>query len=210
LRLRTNVQMPQKSRVQAALVHVGGIQQRIYLIRDRKVMLDSDLATLYGVATKALNQAVKRNSSRFPLDFAFQLRLKEADLLRSQFVTSNDGRGGRRYLPYVFTEHGVAMLSSVLNSERAVQMNILIVRAFIKLRDMLAKKRKIAVRVEKLEANQQRHASAIGVLAEEIDQLKRLPAPEVPKRRIGFPTAGKDQGAKAARHFVMVSTAKSA
>src|SRR5579863_4777362 len=133
--------MAQKTSVKAALVHVGGIQQRIYLIRDRKVMLDSDLATLYGVATKALNQAVKRNPSRFPLDFAFQLRLKEAELLRSQFVTSNDGRGGRRYLPYVFTEHGVAMLSSVLNSERAVQMNILIVRAFIQLRDILAKKR---------------------------------------------------------------------
>jgi hypothetical protein len=114
------------------------IERRIYLIRGRKVMLDADLATLYQVATKALNQAVRRNSERFPEDFMFQLTPEEAEALRSQFVTSNIGRGGRRYLPYVFTEHGVGMLSSVLSSPRAVQMNIQIIRAFIRMREILA------------------------------------------------------------------------
>ncbi len=102
-------------------------------------MVDSDLAELYRVETKALNRAVKRNPARFPLDFMFRLTETEAASLRCQIGTSNDSRGGRRYLPYAFTEHGVAMLSSVLNSERAAQMNILIVRAFVKLRDMIAR-----------------------------------------------------------------------
>src|SRR5690348_9652781 len=110
-------------------VPVEMIERRIYLIRGQKVMLDSDLAELYQVLTKNLNLAVRRNTNRFPTDFMFQLTKEEAESLRLQFATSNVGRGGRRYLPYAFTEHGVAMLSSVLNSERAVQMNILIIRA---------------------------------------------------------------------------------
>ena len=117
------------------LVPVEIIERNIYLIRGQKVMLDSDLAKLYGVETFNLNKAVKRNISRFPQDFMFQLTKEEADSLRFQIGLSKaEGRGGRRYLPYAFTEQGVAMLSSVLRSDRAVQVNIAIMRAFVKLR----------------------------------------------------------------------------
>lgn len=140
------------------MIAIERIQRRIYLIRDQKVMLDVDLAELYGVPTKALNQAVKRNSRRFPRDFAFRLTAAEAKSLKSQFVTSNTGRGGRRRsLPRAFNEHGIAMLSSVLTSDRAIQMNVLIIRAFIKMRDMLAKHAKLAARIRKLESGQERH-----------------------------------------------------
>lgn len=114
------------------------IERSILLIRGHKVMLDADLAELYGVETRALLQAVSRNQKRFPEDFMFQMAKEEYKLLRSQIVLSKKGRGGRRYLPYVFTEQGVAMLSSVLRSERAVQVNIEIMRAFVRLRRMLA------------------------------------------------------------------------
>jgi phage regulator Rha-like protein len=176
------------------------IERRIYLIRGQKVMLDADLAELYQVETKALNRAVHRNIERFPEDFMFQLTKAEAETLRLQIATSKGeaqplryqigtskpGRGGRRYLPYAFTEHGVAMLSSVLKSARAVQMNILIIRAFVKMRELLASHKDLAARVEKLEANQKRHTSVINILADEIDQMKKLPDPS--KRRIGFKT----------------------
>jgi hypothetical protein len=135
-------------------VPIEQIERRIYLIRGRRVMLDADLAKLYRVATKVLNQAIKRNPARFPSDFMFQLTQEEAESLRSQVVTSNPGRGGRRYQPYVFTEHGVAMLSAVLKSQRAVQMSILIVRAFVKMREILASHKDLAARVEKLDAAQ--------------------------------------------------------
>ena len=135
--------------------------------------------------TKNLNKAVNRNIERFPEDFMFQLTKEEFDNLRFQIGTSSSGYGGRRYLPYVFTEHGVAMLSSVLNSARAVEMNILIIRAFIKLRELIASHKDLADRIEKLEANQDQHASVINILAEEIDNLK-LPPPESPRKRIGF------------------------
>jgi len=158
------------------------IERRISLIRGKKVMLDADLAELYQVLTKNLNLAVRRNIERFPQDFMFQLRQEEAAALRLQFATSKPGRGGRRYLPYVFTEHGVAMLSSVLNSARAVQMNILIIRAFIRIRELLASNKELAARVEKLESRQKEQASIIGLLAGEIDELKRPP-----KRHKGRP-----------------------
>jgi phage regulator Rha-like protein len=137
-------------------------------------MLDSDLAALYQVETRALIQAVKRNIERFP----------EAGSLRSQIVTSKVGRGGRRYLPYAFTEHGVAMLSAVLKSKRAVQMSVSIIRAFIHMREMIAANKDLAARVEKLEARQHQTASIIDVLVDEIDNMKKLPAPS--KRKIGF------------------------
>ena len=172
------------TRGQILPVPVEVIERRIYLVRLQKVMLDADLARLYEVPTKVFNQAVKRNLERFPEDFMFQLTSSEAASLRSQFVTSKIGRGGSRYLPFVFTEHGVAMLSSVLKSKRAVQMNILIVRAFVKLREMFSTHKAWAARLEKLESNQRRHASVITILAEEIEDLKRPPAP--PTRRIGF------------------------
>ena len=112
------------------------IEKRIYFVRSQRVILDTDLATLYRVPTKAFNQAVRRNMLRFPADFMFQLTSDETENLRSQIVTSS--WGGRRYLPFVFTEQGVAMLSSVLNSDRAIQVNIAIMRAFVKLRELLA------------------------------------------------------------------------
>lgn len=131
--------MPHKKNLTTTSVAVSVqiIERRIYLIRGHKVMIDVDLAELYGVPTKALNQQVQRNRKRFPDDFMFQLTKEEAENLRSQFATSNAGRGGRRTLPYAFTEPGVAMLSSVLNSEHAIEVNILIMRAFIRLRQML-------------------------------------------------------------------------
>ena len=150
-------------------------------------MLDADLAELYHVVTRALNQQVRRNLGRFPSDFMFQLTPDEIANLRSQFVTSS--WGGRRKPPYAFTEHGVAMLSSVLKSGRAVQMSILIVRAFVKMRELLASHKSLAARVDKLETSQKRHASVINILAEEIEDLKRPPA-EPPKRRIGFRPPG--------------------
>ena len=174
------------STAERLLVPVELIERRIYLIRGQKVMLDSELAGLYQVETKALNRAVQRNRARFPEDFMFRLTPEEAESLRLQIGTSKAGRGGRRYLPYVFTEHGVAMLSAVLKSQRAVQMSILIVRAFVKMRELLANHKDLAARVEKLESSQKEHGSIIGVLAEEIDEMKRLPEP--PTRRIGFKT----------------------
>lgn len=128
------------------------VEQAIYLIRGEKVMLDRDLALLYGVETKVLNRAVKRNFQRFPSDFMFQLTADEAEILRCQFGTSKKGRGGRRYLAYVFTEQGVAMLSSVLNSERAILVNIEIMRAFVKLREMLASNVELSRRLDELES----------------------------------------------------------
>lgn len=163
---------------------VALLERRIYLIRGHKVMLDTGLAELYQVPTFRLNEAVKRNRSRFPKDFMFRLNRKETESLTSQIAMSKNGRGGRRTLPYAFTEHGVAMLSSVLNSERAVQMNILIIRAFVKIRELLASHKDLATRVEKLESGQKDHASIITVLVEEIDDMKRLPEPV--KRPIGF------------------------
>src|SRR6266849_2423076 len=132
-------------------VAVEMLERRIYLVRGRKVMLDSVLAELYRVETKLLNRAVQRNLRRFPEDFMFQLTPEEGKSLRCQIGASKSGRGGRRYLPFVFTEHGVVMLSSVLSSERAVQMNVLIVRAFVKLREMLASHKDLAHKLLDLE-----------------------------------------------------------
>jgi len=158
------------------------IERHIYLIRGAKVMLDSDLAALYEVTTGALNQAIMRNRSRFPEDFMFQLSSEEVANLKSQTVISS--WGGRRTRPYAFTELGVAMLSSVLRSERAIRMNIAIMRAFVRLRELIAAHKDLAERIEKLEANQSQHASIINLLAEEIDAMKALPSPV--RRRIGF------------------------
>lgn len=183
--------MPKKPAVSPAQnLPVPGelIARRIYLIRGQRVMLDADLAELYQVETRAFNQAVRRNLDRFPEDFMLQLTAEEASALRSQIVTLDRGRGRySKYAPLAFTEHGVAMLSSVLRSTRAVQMNILIVRAFIKLRDMVATHKDLAARMEKLEATQKQHASVITVVVDEIKKLKSSPPP-APKRRIGFKT----------------------
>jgi ORF6N domain len=164
------------------------IERRIYLIRGQRVMLDNDLADLYQVETRSLNQAVRRNSERFPADFMLRLTGEEASALRSQNVILDRGRGRySKYAPLAFTEHGVAMLSSVLRSTRAVQMNILIIRAFVKLRDMLATHKDLAARIEKIEATQKQHTSVITVVVDEIKKLRAAPPPP-PKRRIGFKT----------------------
>jgi phage regulator Rha-like protein len=134
-----------------SLVTAETIAHKIYLIRGQKVMLDSDLAELYGVTTGVLVQAVKRNIQRFPLDFMFLLKDQEVAVLRSQIVISSLRHGGRRYNPYAFTEQGVAMLSSVLNSERAVEVNIQIIRVFVKLREMIAAHKDLAKKLEELE-----------------------------------------------------------
>ena len=176
--------MKKKNAIPAVLPSEHFVRQ-IYVIRSQRVMLDTDLAYLYGIKTFNLNKAVKRNIERFPEDFMFQLTEKEYENLRFQIGISNTKRGGRRHLPYAFTEHVVAMLSSVLRSERAVKMNIAIIRAFVQLRNLLATNKDLATRVEKLERTQKDHGSIIQILAEEIDALKLPPEP-LKKRRIGY------------------------
>jgi len=170
-----------------SLLSLETIERRIYLIREHKVMLDSELAELYQVPTKVFNQAVTRNRRRFPEDFMFQLTKEEDRFLRSQFVTSKTGRGGRRYRPYVFTEQGVAMLSSVLNSERSVQVNIAIMRAFVRLRELLSSNKDLAA---KLEALEKKYDSRFRVVFEAIRELMG-PHPVRTHRRIGFRTGDK-------------------
>lgn len=149
-------------------------------------MLDSDLAGIYGVETFRFNEAVKRNLRRFPEDFMFQLSEEENRSLTSQFAMSKiRGRGGRRTLPYAFTEQGVAMLSSVLNSERAVQMNILIIRAFVKLREVLATHTDLAYALKEIRRRQEEQGEQITTIIETINQLL-LPEQVPPRRRIGF------------------------
>jgi len=163
------------------LIPVEIIESKIYLIRGHKVMLDSELAELYEVETKVLIQAVKRNVQRFPEDFMFQLNDREFMNLRSQIVTSSSGHGGRRYIPYVFTEQGVAMLSSVLNSERAVQVNIAIIRAFVKLREMLSTNKDLA---RKLADMEKKYDSQFKIVFDAIRQLMTTAVPK--KGKIGF------------------------
>jgi hypothetical protein len=158
------------------------IQSLIYIIREERVMLDQDLAALYDVETKALVQAVQRNIGRFPPDFMFQLSFQEFTALRSQIVTSK-GRGGRRTAPYALTEHGVAMLSSVLRSERAVEINIEIIRAFVKLRQLVASNAELTGRLNRLE---QKYDSQFKVVFDAIRQLMSEATTVPPKRRIGF------------------------
>jgi phage regulator Rha-like protein len=166
------------------LISHEAIEQRIFNVRRQKVMLDSDLAELYKVETRTLIQAVKRNSNRFPSDFMFQLNYQEVASLRSQIVTSKGGRGGRRYMPYVFTEQGVAMLSTVLNSERAIQVNIAIMRAFVKLREILSTHQELAHKLEQLERKIEKHDDEIKLIFDAIRQL--MTPPETEKGKLGF------------------------
>lgn len=166
---------------ESSLIPSERILERIYLIREKKVMLDRDLAKLYGVKTKALKQAVRRNVRRFPHDFMFELTKEEFENWRSQFVTSNGDKMGLRYRPMAFTEQGVAMLSSVLNSERAIQVNIVIMRVFTRLREMLETHEDSR---RKLEAMEKRYDKQFRVVFDAIRGL--LDAEEKPKRKIGF------------------------
>ncbi len=157
------------------------IKRKIYLLRGQKVILDSDLAELYGVLTKVLVQAVNRHIKRFPSDFMFQLNNQEVADLRSQIVTSRSGHGGRRYNPYAFTEQGIAMLSSVLNSDRAVEVNIQIMRAFVKLREMIASHKDLAKRLDELESKYDVQFRVV------FDAIRKLMIqPDEDKRKIGF------------------------
>jgi len=177
----------------------GTITTQIVLIRNQKVLLDNNLAELYGVATRVLLQAVKRNQDRFPEDFMFQLDTSEWDALRSQSVTSNmggGGRGGRRYAPYAFTEQGVAMLSSVLSSPQAIAVNIEIMRAFVRLREVMVSNKDLAHRLDELESKAELVSLQHDTFARNTRiQLKQVfeairqlmtPPPTPPKRSIGF------------------------
>ena len=155
------------------------INSKIFIIRDIKVMLDRDLAALYGVETKMLKRAVKRNIERFPEDFMFKLIEKEFDNLRCQFGTSS--WGGQRYLPYAFTENGVAMLSSVLNSERAITVNIQIMRTFTKLREMLATHKELKQKIEEME---EKYDAQFKIVFDAIRQI--MASPEAKEKKIGF------------------------
>jgi hypothetical protein len=166
-------------------IPIQRVAHLICVFRKQRVMLDSDLADLYGVSTGHLNRAVKRNAGRFPLDFMFQLSVAEADFLKCQFGISKPGRGGRRRSrPFVFTEQGIAMLSSVLNSERAVRVNIAIMRAFVKLRQMLEASRELSQKFSELERRIGKHDEEIAAILEAIRQL--MTPPEKPRREIGF------------------------
>jgi hypothetical protein len=168
------------------LVTAETLAQRIFLIRGHKVMLDSDLAELYGVPTKRFNEQIKRNIERFPPDFMFQLTDEEHECLRSQFATSKTGRGGRRYSPHAFTEHGAIMAATVLNSPKAIEMSIYVVRAFIRLREMLSSHKELAL-ADKLEALERKVGSHDQAIAGLINAIRQLTAPpEEKKRGIGF------------------------
>jgi hypothetical protein len=155
----------------ATVIPIEQIERQIILIRGHKVLLDAHLAALYGVTTKRLNEQVGRNRSRFPADFMLQLSSEEVESLRSQFATSNQGRGGRRYAPYAFTEQGVAMLSTVLNSERAIRVNIEIMRAFVRLRGMILSNKDLARELDALERKFESHDAQIRSLFQAIRQL---------------------------------------
>lgn len=174
------------------LIAAPGIEKRIFVVRGRQVMLDEDLADLYGVETKRLVEQVKRNLERFPEDFMFQLNKEEAAALRSQIATSNSGRGGRRYAPYVFTEQGVAMLSSVLRSKRAIAVNIEIMRAFVELRRVASSYEAIEKRLEQIERGMGEHDEQ---LMQIFNALRHLIAPPAQRRRpIGFRIREDDEG----------------
>ncbi len=171
-----------------SMVPADFIAERIYVVRGQKVILDSDLAVLYEVPTKQFNQAVKRNLGKFPTDFMFPLTQTEWDSLRSQIVTLETGRGfHRKYLPYVFTEHGAIMAATLLNSPRAVEISVYVVRAFVQLREFLASNKELA---RQLKALEQRIEKKIGshdqAIAGIIDTLRQLTTPSASKRRIGF------------------------
>lgn len=170
-----------------AIVPLGRIEQSILLVRGQKVILDGELALLYGVEVKRLNQQIQRNIERFPEDFMFQLTKAEAANLRLQIATSSYNYGGRRYLPFAFTEHGAIMAASVLNTPQAVKVSVFVVRAFVKLREMLGAHEELAVKLDELDRKLQQHDGQIRVLIDAIRELM-APPPEPPRKPIGFAT----------------------
>lgn len=167
------------------VIQAKELERRIFTVRGQRVMLDFDLASLYGVSTKALNQAVKRHPERFPSDFAYQLTAQEVTDLRSQIVTANPTIAMRRFRPWAFTEHGVAMLSSVLNSQQAIQVNIAIMRAFVQMRRISATPGELVNQLIELARTVQLHDGQIKQIVEVLTQIME-PPPSPPKRKIGF------------------------
>ena len=167
------------------LVPVELIQSRILVLREQRVVLDRDLAALYGVPTFRLNEAVKRNADRFPADFRFQLTVEELGRLTSQFAISKPGRGGRRTLPWAFTEHGALMAATILNSPRAVQMSLVIVRAFVRLRQLVVNHKALSAKLTELDARVGAHDGQLAAIVKAIRQLATLDGPRH-RRKIGF------------------------
>src|SRR5213079_1526261 len=170
-----------------AIVLSRRVESRILVLRGHRVILDADLAELYGVEVKRLNQQVKRNIDRFPGDFVLQLSSAEYESLRLQFATSNEGRGGRRTLPYAFTEHGAIMAATVLNSPRAVAMSLYVVRTFIQMREQIAANAEVVKRLAEIDHALLKHDKSLQLIWRQLQPLLRRPAAE-PKRQIGFHT----------------------
>lgn len=171
--------------MQDELIHQS-IENKIYVVRGQKVMLDRDLAELYGVETKQLKRQVNRNAERFPNDFMFVLTENEHNLLRCQIGTSNNHRGGTRYLPYAFTEHGILMLSSVLNSERAIQVNIQIMRTFARIRQMLNDNTELRLEIEQIKNKVNNHDKNIEIVFRYLDELLEKKEQPIQRNKIGF------------------------
>jgi len=163
---------------------VVNVESRILILRQQRIILDKELAQLYGVSVKRLNEQVKRNRERFPADFMFRVTAKEGQILRSQIATSRTRHGGSRYLPYAFSEHGAIMAATVLNSKRAIQMSVFVVRAFVRLREMLANNRQLAAKINELEDRLETHDSTIQDLIAAIKDLMIPPGSS--RRKIGF------------------------
>ena len=173
------------ARSRTSVTSIEDVSRAIVVLRGYKVLLDAELAALYGVTTKRLNEQVRRNRERFPTDFMFQLTAQEAAALRSQFATLQSGRGQhRKYLPYAFTEHGAIMATSILNSPRALEMSVYVVRAFVRLRELLATNRAFARKLDELESRLQTHDEAITGILRTLRELMSPPASE--RRGIGF------------------------
>lgn len=177
------------SELNAIIVPDEVVMNKIYMVRGQKVMLDIDLAKLYGVETKVLKQAVRRNILRFPEDFMFEMSIEEFDLLRSQFVTSKEKRGGTRYMPFCFTEQGVTMLSCVLNSERAIHVNIQIIRIYTRIREMVLLHKDISLLVEQVEKKLLKQDEKIEVLFTYLNKF--IEKEDKPRIAIGFKQKGK-------------------
>ncbi len=179
-----------------AIILAKKVDSKILILRDQKVILDVDLAALYGVPVKRLNEQIKRNARRFPSDFLFRLSPAEYKNLRSQFATSSSSHGGRRSLPHAFTEYGAIMAATVLNSKRAIEMSIFVVRAFVRMREALAMNQQIVTKLSEIERKLENHDVEIQELVEAIREL--MTPPSSSRRRIGF-TAPSDQPKRAAK-----------
>ena len=192
----------------AAPLSIGEIAQRIHLIRGQRVVLDTDLAAFYGETTKRFNQQVNRNRARFPEDFMFQLNEEEFAALRLQFATLKTRRGQhRKYAPYVFTEHGAIMAATLLNSPRATELSVYVVRAFVELRGMLTSNRELAGKVHTLERKVSAHERNIAELVDSMAELLATPPPP-PKRPIGFVTQDDKSKSKASKRAAPVMKPK--